>query len=282
MNIFFILEQKLISFKYMENNLESIFKAKRTESRIKWLLLFTITILPFTIISTLFNAEAGAVATISIGAVWGIGMAIFALNILVVILLNRFTEQVKWDMMAPTVGWVWFIMAWYGLPMIGWWRILVSILFFGFFYMAAAASVVLISFAIYLRKINNFTNGINSNLNGDQATEKMSFKDLFGGAQGDPNSFFDPSQLKDLDEALRQEGIDIDKLDEQFGNFMHDDKQGTETIKINDDEEVSEPIATNKDKKPQSEVIEEEGQTIIENYVNEEEDSDEQKTIIDQ
>ncbi len=267
----------------MENNLESIFKAKRTESRIKWLLLFTITLLPFTILAILFNAEAGAIATISIGAVWGIGMAIFVLNILVVILLNRFTEQVKWDIMAPTVGWVWFIMAWYGLPMIGWWRILVSMLFFGFFYMAAGATVVLIAFAFYLRKINNFTNEINSSLNGDQSTEKMSFKDLFGGGpQNGPNSFFDASQLKDLDEALRQEGIDIDKLDEQFGNFIHEEQQATETIKINEQEKISEPIATDKDKQPQSEVIEEEGQTIIEKHAHVEEDSDEQKTIIDQ
>ncbi len=121
-------------------------------------------------------------------------------------------------------------------------------------------------------------------MNGDQATEKVSIKDLFGGGfkQGGFNNLFDSEQLKDLDEALRQEGIDIDKLDEQFGNFMNDDKQTTETIKINDEEEISEPIVTKKNETHKDEIIEGESQTIIEKHTNDDEQSDERKTIIDQ
>ncbi len=247
----------------------------KTELKYKYLMITLMTIIPFLVLILTLGNDNGY----SDGLIWGLSMAVFVIDTLIVYLLARFARPINNDMYPAIFAHSWFWIAWYGLYMIGWWRILVSIIFYVVFYVIGLFVAIILTLYQQKKKFD----GMLKDLTGGNGNPEM-YEDILNN-QTTTNVFTNvqgnESILKNLDEELRRQGIDIDKLDEQFGTFLDKENQSKATNQSQKDlsgftseEEIIEALSKDEDS------VEE----IITNnkVVDETEDDLDNKKIIDQ
>ncbi len=208
------------NFQGFETNQFSKLMNFKTELKYKYLMITLMTIIPFLVfILTLGNGSG-----YSDGLIWGLSMAVFFIDTVIVYLLTRFARPINNDMYPAIFAHCWFWIAWYGLYMIGWWRILVSIIFYIVFYVIGLFVAIILTLYQQKKKFD----GMLKDLTGATGANSEMYEDILNN-QTTTNVFTNmqgnESILKNLDEELRRQGIDIDKLDEQFGTFLDKDDQ---------------------------------------------------------
>ncbi len=247
----------------------------KTEAKYKYSLLILLTTIPFLIFLLVLGNDSGY----SDGAIWGVSMGMFVFNIIAVFLLTKFTNIIKNDMYPAIFAHTWFWVAWYGLYMIGWWRILVSLIFYIIFYIIGIVLAIILTLYQQKKKFDSVLRGI-SGENPEMYEEILKQQQTASSPFMNVNNNASEDLLKNLDEELRKQGIDIDSLDEQFGTFLNKD-EATKDISPDDlknftsEEEIIEAIYN--DDGQQEEIILNK-ETIDET----EDDSKESKKIIDQ
>ena len=273
----------------MENQKGIVSFLQKTPKKIKWLLVFILAIIPMLILIIGFNTESHQSnwVTIEYGITWAISMTVFVLDIIILLSLVKYTKQIKIDVLPFIIGVLWYFIAWYTLyDFIGWWNLIVAPIFSSVFYFIAFVVVLGTIFYKEKKKIDKVMESFSGTTGKGEVPE--AFKNIF--QQGaNPGARGTSTTIKDLDEALKKEGIDIEALDKQFGTFFENNKANPSNQKVTsfEDEEILELFESDIKEEPKEkiitrttiddeEIIESE---VVEKYSNKE---DKEKKIIDQ
>lgn len=255
-------------------NLAELFNF-RTKSKYKYPLLLLISTIPMLIlIFTFGNAQE-----YSDGFIWGLSMGVFVFDFIIIFLLQKFTKSINVDMFSTTFSSTWFWISWYGLYMIGLWNIIVSLIFAFVFYFVGVLLGIFILLVqqknkadSFLKDLGNFANGNNQNpFENSSPFTRSNEADI----------------LKNLDEELKKQGIDIDKLDETFGSFLNKDKVVLDDILMSDfnsEDEIIEALTkkNNQNSSEYDQVIIEVDKNQVENNDEDLEIENDDRKIIDQ
>jgi len=189
----------------------------RTKASIRYTLLLMLSIIPFIIFMSIpaLNGQAGTE--------WGISMGTFVLDLIILTVLRIFyKEQIKIDMYPAVVSMTWFFIAWYALPIPWWGKILVSIAFYFVMYIIALITTIGIVFYIQKRKVEKVIEDL-SDLTG--SNQNPFFEEIQKNMQNQEQNQQSMNQTKEnLDQILREQGIDIDSLDKEFGSFFKEEE----------------------------------------------------------
>ncbi len=219
----------------------------RTKALIKFPLLLMLSVIPFII----FMSVPALSKELGDGAKWGISMGVFLLDIIILSVLRIFyKEQIKIDMYPSAISMTWFWIAWYTLASIGYWRILVSLIFYFVMYVATLILTIGIVFYVQKRKVEKVMDELGETF--VEGETNQFFEEIQKNMKNQQDDQTMGSVKENLDEILREQGIDIDSLDREFGTFFEEAEIKVEinieneSVKIEDflDEEIIVPEET--------------------------------------
>ena len=222
----------------MQNNLNGLNLGElfnfKTQAKYKYPLLMIISVIPMLILIFTLGNEQGYTD----GFIWGLSMSVFIADLIILYFLQRFTKDIKVDMFSITLGSTWFFISWYGIYMIGWWNLIVSMIFYVIFYVIGLIIGIIIVIVNQKRKVDNILENLSPNQKENMQNFAQKNSSLF--EQSAPKNQED--FLKNLDNELKRQGIDIDKLDEQFGTFLNPKSNNNSKLKENNFDDVNSEV----------------------------------------
>ncbi len=210
----------------------------KTPTNQKWIVIILLGILPMLIFNLFFvwdeafttymnytNYPMGAVYLSSLWQSWLISLGVWLGSLAVVfVLIKRNPTVYRYDLLISVSAWSWFVIGWMLMYTVGWWKIILAFVY----YIAANFITYIVVFLYAMKQMVNKGKKMMNQVQNDPMFQQ--FSKSMGG--------FNMSDMKkQLDEQLKQQGIDIEDLNKKFGDALEEETKEEPTIEIEVEEE---------------------------------------------
>lgn len=212
----------------------------KTPTNQKWIVILLVGILPMVIFNLFFvwdeafttfmdytNYPMGAVYLSSLWQSWLISLGVWFVSLAIVgILIKKNPRVYRYDLLISVSAWQWATIGWMLMYTVGWWKIALAFVY----YFAANMIMYIVVFMYAMKQMMNKGKKMMQ-----QATQDPMFQQ-FSKSMGGFNM---NDMKKQLDEQLKQQGINIDDLNKKYGDALEDEKDSKEepTIEIEVEED---------------------------------------------
>ncbi len=213
----------------------------KTPTNQKWIVIILLGILPMLIFNLFFvwdeafttymnytNYPMGAVYLSSLWQSWLISLGVWAGALIgVAILIKRNPTIYRYDLLISVSAWSWFVIGWMLMYTVGWWKIILAFVY----YIAANFITYIVVFLYAMKQMVNKGKKMMNQVQNDPMFQQFS-KSMGGFNMND--------MKKQLDEQLKQQGIDIEDLNKKFGDALEEETKEEPTIEIEVEEDKKE------------------------------------------